>query len=430
MAELIHQAFGQYLEKTPQDPEGYEAAMHFDKESDYSWSRGGDPVQEIISDAVGVSSEIAEDVQDSLVSKYWDYDDQLSGVESDYGDEARYIYQDPGFGRWQSVWDEFVRSLKFEARLFSTKGVEQLSAILGGIERLDTPSGRSVLVEIGPGSPIKKLFRARVFQSDAALKAALAKPDEELGPPPSHAASAGRMNARGVSVFYGATSRKTALGEVRPPVGSLVAIARFDIVRKLRVLDFSAFEGLTPNVSLFDPAYSETVTRALFLRSLGKRLASAVMPDEQHFDYLPTQAVADFLATGRLLPLDGVMFSSVQAGGKGLNVVLFHNASRVRKLKVSENTEVKVTTVRELDEGYYRSYGVEWLACEGEEATGETRDVCQPKRPPSPRDERKPSLRINMAHIEIRDIDRARYKTTKFSVRHKGVTKKGKLREK
>ncbi|MGO8405374.1 RES family NAD+ phosphorylase [Rhizobium ruizarguesonis] len=47
------------------------------------------------------------------------------------------------------------------------------------------------------------------------------------------------------------------------------------------------------------------------------------MPDDQEFDYLPTQAVADFLATETVTPLDGIIFPSVQVAGGKQNVVLF-----------------------------------------------------------------------------------------------------------
>jgi hypothetical protein len=32
------------------------------------------------------------------------------------------------------------------------------------------------------------------------------------------------MNARGISVFYGANNQKAAIAEVRPPVGSQIAV--------------------------------------------------------------------------------------------------------------------------------------------------------------------------------------------------------------
>ncbi|MDQ9154364.1 RES domain-containing protein [Klebsiella sp. 76637] len=39
---------------------------------------------------------------------------------------------------------------------------------------------------------------------------ALRMPESSFGPPPPELTPSGRMNARGISVFYGATSRKNA----------------------------------------------------------------------------------------------------------------------------------------------------------------------------------------------------------------------------
>ena len=39
------------------------------------------------------------------------------------------------------------------------------------------------------------------------------------------------MNAQGIAVFYGAGDVETALAEVRPPVGSRVVTAEFEIIR-------------------------------------------------------------------------------------------------------------------------------------------------------------------------------------------------------
>lgn len=60
--------------------------------------------------------------------------------------------------------------------------------------------------------------RARVFQSEDKLEMAMCRPDLQLGSPPALVAAAGRMNARGISVFYGANDPKAAIAEVRPPV--------------------------------------------------------------------------------------------------------------------------------------------------------------------------------------------------------------------
>ena len=67
----------------------------------------------------------------------------------------------------------------------------------------------------------------------------------------------------------------------------------------------------------------------MFLRFLSQNMTRPVMPDEEALEYLPTQAVADFLATQQKPAIDGIVFPSVQAGGDDLNVVLFHKAARV-----------------------------------------------------------------------------------------------------
>ena len=180
-------------------------------------------------------------------------------------------------------------------------------------------------------------------------------PPSVLGP--SHAATAGRMNARGISVFYGATDPKVALAEVRPPVGSFVVVGRFEIIKPLQLLDLTALSAVHIEGSIFDPNYASRLAKAKFLRSLTTRISRPVMPDDEAMDYLPTQAVADFLATRSDEPLDGIIFPSVQTGA-GLNVVLFHKAACVGSLDMPAGSEVDVSLGHFNDEGWERDYSV------------------------------------------------------------------------
>jgi hypothetical protein len=70
------------------------------------------------------------------------------------------------------------------------------------------------------------------------------RPDVEIGPPPPLVAATGRMNAHGISVFYGATDPLVALAVVRPPVGSKVVIAHFEFLRTVRLLDVEALRAV------------------------------------------------------------------------------------------------------------------------------------------------------------------------------------------
>ena len=175
------------------------------------------------------------------------------------------------------------------------------------------------------------------------------RPGAEIGPPPSLNATAGRMNSAGIGVFYGATESEVTLAEVRPPVGSKVLVGRFEIVRPLKLLDLVAMKDISDGPgSLFDEGHRHRLRQLEFLRGLTQRLSKPVMPDDQVLDYLPTQAVADFLATEASPPLDGIIYSSVQIGTDArtiygpppngwrrayrCNVVLFQKAARVQTL--------------------------------------------------------------------------------------------------
>ena len=51
------------------------------------------------------------------------------------------------------------------------------------------------------------------------------------------------------------------------------------------------------------------------------------MPNDETFEYLPTQVIAEYLATKAIPTFDGVVFRSSQTGGEGRNVVLFNHAA-------------------------------------------------------------------------------------------------------
>ena len=53
-------------------------------------------------------------------------------------------------------------------------------------------------------------------------------------------------------------------------------------------------------------------------------LCLPVVPDDEDLEYLPTQAIADFLATERDPVLDGIAYPSTQIDGSGYKVTLFH----------------------------------------------------------------------------------------------------------
>ena len=138
---------------------------------------------------------------------------------------------------------------------------------------------------------------------------------------------------------------------MRPAVGSKVLIGRFEITRPLRLLDVEALESIRLRGSLFDPSFGPRLERIKFLESLSKRISMPVLPDDEPFDYLATQAVAEFLAAEINPPIDGIVYPSVQAADAAKNVVLFHKSARVKRFEIPGGTEIRATLYDETDEG-------------------------------------------------------------------------------
>ena len=324
------------------------------------------PIVEVIASMAGVNEIVAGALRDTLASK------ELAGREdlaSDALQNGRFDENAHYSGLTQvddwdfhSDWYEFEKILKTKARHFSRKAEDVLRSIFGGIEKLRTVDGHPIVVDGGPGTNLTAMFRARVFQSVDGLREALKNPDKEIGPPPSLHATAGRMNARGISVFYGSTEAETALAEVRPPVGSQVVVGRFDLIRPFRLLDLRRFKAIGADEgSIFDPEYTRKLKRARFSEWLTNRMTMPVMPNDEPHDYLATQAIADFLSNTLEPPLDGIIYPSVQThrpflrfsgGGRldrqYLNVVLFNSAAQVRPLSIPEKAEVSVSDSHQL----------------------------------------------------------------------------------
>jgi hypothetical protein len=358
VAKLVEIAFNHHYKLTPAQPNSLEYSLQCDKELGYEWKRNGEPVVDAIMNAADLPEAAAEDVQRILADQYLDTHKAKIGEETEFCAGSYYEENGASGQSWQEEWYGFEKSLKTEARFFSRTAARHLASVFSGIETMRTRDDQPLILEAGPGTPLKTIYRARVFQSDKMLEEAIGRPDLHLGPPPAMLASAGRMNAHGISVFYGANDPKVAIAEVRPPVGSKVAVARFEIVRSLRLLDLRALNAACIKGSIFDPQYADRLEHAAFLSLLCQHITKPVMPDDAALDYLPTQAVADFLATEAEILLDGIIFPSVQFGDDELNVALFNKAARVEMMDIPSGTEISTRTGQNGEDGWEVEYSV------------------------------------------------------------------------
>lgn len=178
------------------------------------------------------------------------------------------------------------------------------------------------------GTPV---YRARVFPNDVEGVSA-----RDMSAPPARLASAGRMNPRGIPMFYGALDAETAAVEAYDGSHQAV-IAEFRTLVGLEVVDLTSLPTLP---SIYDNEQSGRRRKLLFLADFARDIAKPIDRDEQReIKYLPSQAVIEYmrLALGRTVgtSIHGVLFRSSRNGNApavgypdskpaaGVNVTLF-----------------------------------------------------------------------------------------------------------
>lgn len=314
---------------------------------------------------------------------------------------------------WQNKWSEFEESLKNETRYFSSSGLELLRSIFDKIEDLQTFIDIPIVQTIGPGTEFDTLYRARAFQSREKLAEALKYPDIHLSAPPQYAAVGGRMNAKGISVFYGTNDEHTAMAEVRPPVGSQVVTASFAIIRKLRVINLVALKSLHLKGSIFDKNFVDNKKKTSFLFKLSQRMTQPVMPDDEALEYLVTQAIADFLSSESNLNLDGIIFPSSQVSGDVVNLVLFHKAALTEEVKINNIKKVEVQLKNPSDVDKSSIYQI--IEHIDNNIPTDQIEVLNSKSL-SPTTKRTPTLKLDVESLKVHIIKAIQYSTEELKV--------------
>lgn len=390
--------------------EFYEVSSLCDAVTIYERTPDGDQLPDVLERILGAPGDAIEDIVE-LLSDYWFDRDSM---EHRYGEDPWFVEKTSFAEPMSDAWIQMERSLRNQARFINPEASKMLESVFGPILDDRTHQGRDVIVECGPGYKIDKFFRARVFQTYSALEKALSHPERHIGPPPPGVGAAGRMNAKGVSVFYGSTDPEIAQSEVRPMVGCHLVIGEFMIIRKLRLLDLEQLGeiSLKPSSSPFDPATAAEASRRDFLKILSQNMVMTVMPELEEQSYLITQAIADFLATHPKLNLDGILFSSAQKAMAnkqvtGKNVVLFNKASTVLNAEEDLQRDTSVY-LWETDEDGSRFEPQVW-------ATLRTKDR-EHSLPYWESPATTSTLEFNCTSIEVREIREIEYQSFSYPV--------------
>lgn len=296
------------------------------------WGPNGRPPAELMTELIEAYDEgIGHELVGILSGRNaWNVHDGGYDVYDEQSEALEIV--DAANTRLRDDWVAFCERLRYGSRFFGSHAA--LDAILKPV--LEGRFARRAIRTIVPGGRLSTLYRGRLANDEAAQKKIYAKPLAEMAAPLPGIAGDGRMNAAGISVFYGASDLNTCLAELRTPVGGAAIIGRFEVLRPLRLLDLSRLDKVGERLSRFDEDYVERLSYQRFIRGFHDEIKRAVIPGRETLDYLPTQAVAEYLWT-RPEPLDGIIFGSAQISGAHKNVVLFPHACAVEGLE----TEVK-----------------------------------------------------------------------------------------
>jgi hypothetical protein len=226
-------------------------------------------------------------------------------------------YFGPAWRGWES-YGVFARSVKSDLRYVRSKATNYF---LDGV--LASCGSRKIVI------PQKKTYwRARLgceYEEVAIEDDDITVTHEEDRPygrdgmkPIPNWQSEGRANPRGIPCLYLATTRETALAEVRPWIGATVSVAQFQIRRHLTVIDCSKHHSSGSFVSLIGDHARPREDGAWM--AIDQAFARPVNRDDELKEYIPTQIIAELFKSAGY---DGIVYKSLLSDD-GFNLALFN----------------------------------------------------------------------------------------------------------
>lgn len=307
----------------------------YDREDDRpNWEQQGQPLVELIEEITSPEQfEIAQALTEQLIED--DHYDPRDGEGAFYANDQHYEPYDQTWNPNNEVWSEFKEEITHHRRFFNALAETRLDELFKDLHFQSDAAKRPVIYELAPSEQVR-FYRVRQIDEPEGRKEALTNPAAHLGVPPPRKRSAGRMNAAGVGAFYASFDLKTCIAEVRPPVGCVIVGAAFELLRPIVVLDTTRFGEPIRNRSMFSPVYQERRMQWSFMKKFMSEISRPVLPDDVVIDYIPTQAVSEFITTRMKVPkgkrkvgIDGIIFASAQRPKGGRNIVLLGDATLI-----------------------------------------------------------------------------------------------------
>jgi hypothetical protein len=302
---------------------------------------GGESLNEIIYELTEAEDDdMVQAIVDQLIEDddYWPPD----GDEPFYDEDAKYERGDFAFSTHSRLWDRFRASILHEQRFFNISAKDMLKEIFDGVHLQRNTSRLGPVYVIEPGGDLSSFYRARIADEQSAREEIVRDIAGKLGPPPARGRRAGRMNPAGISTFYGAFNLETCIAELRPSVGSYVMGAKFSITEPLCVLDTTRFQAPPKELNIFAPDHIRRAAQWRFMCRFMDEIGQPISPTDEHLDYIPTQAVAEYLLhhhafsfAGRSGKIEAIIYRSAQ-NPTGKNIAVLGEAALVGLLDKDE----------------------------------------------------------------------------------------------
>lgn len=174
-------------------------------------------------------------------------------------------------------------------------------------------------------------YRARISNSDG-LEV------KEMGAPPMHLASDGRVNASGISCLYVSDDRETTIREIRAGAHDFVTIGKFKLLEDITIVDLMNLHQISPFKTIDIIDFSQHAVNRRHLEKIGREIAKPLRRQDSALDYLPTQYISDFIKSRGF---QGIEYTSTLHEG-GRNMAVFNQ-------ELLKCTEVSVVKIKEVN---------------------------------------------------------------------------------
>jgi hypothetical protein len=291
----------------------------------------GDCPSYVISEMLGLDNEVIADNLVNILSER-ENRDVNQGADAFYDADRLYVAQPNlgNFGYHRETWEWFCSTIKHQTRFFNQKFLNDLNGLFKELDRFKC-GNISPVREISPDDADALFYRARRAANSKEEAEILNNPNGELAAPPPNKSNSGRMNPKGISVFYGAYEIKTCIAELRLLVGEKAICGQFKFKKLITILDLTLLKEIDEPRYYAGDDIDNLAGLFYFLRDFASEISKPVHPNDADLEYLPTQAFSEYLNNHYKRRIDAIIYSSSQTKyNEGKNIVILGRAAEIR----------------------------------------------------------------------------------------------------